>query len=218
MKKLIALILTFITLILSMTGCYFGKYIRGNTMYNLNWLAMQSIYAKVEADRIIFDKSDVTLDFYYGLYKTNEIETLEQISEYYHGTISESKLHDGEFYWESVYAIFLSNDEELVFENNNIESLIEDNRVNTKLLKFIDFKESFSTDYGFTSEALELIYNHHEKIVVPEDLFARLNGSVYIHIFRFMYLPEENSFINSNYAHHIISIKYLLIGDKVVLH
>ena len=75
MKRVIALTLVILITIISLTGCSNPIYKRGE--FNLGFRIYQYIYAKVEADRFIFDKNDVTLDFFYCFYRLDD-QTLEQ--------------------------------------------------------------------------------------------------------------------------------------------
>ena len=217
MKRLIALVLALLMLTLSLTGCSFGKYIRGDKRYHISWPVIQRIYAKVEADHIIFDKNDVTLDFYYGLYKLFEISTLEQTKEHYHYIPSKEEVEKGVRHTESNFAIYISNNSELIYEKDENGCLLDPkDKVNAKLWKYISFEEAFNTNYGYSSAALDLTYNHSEKITIPADLFTSDNNLVYIHIISLLYTPEEKTYSTTNDC-KCITIKYILIGNTVVL-
>ena len=220
MKKLIALMLALLMLGLSLTGCSFGEYVRGDTNYHIRWINTQTIYAKVEADHIIFDKNNVTLDFYYGLYKINEVETLEQTRKRYYSIPSKDEADRGARHTESNFAIYISNNSELVFEKDDNGILLDPkDKVNAKLWKFISFEEAFSTNYGFSNQSIDLTYNHSEKITIPAEFFVSGNNRVYIHIVRILYMPDDNTYSSfyRNYGEHNCMMKYTLIGDTVVL-
>ena len=222
-KKLIAFFLVMLSLMLSLTSCFSGTYLRGDTMYNLDWLNGQSIYAKVEADHFVFDKNDVTLDFNYGLYQLGNM-TLDQVKKTYCYIPSEEELQNGMLYSESDFAIYISNSEELVFESKEDGSLIDpQNKVNAKLWKYISYDDAFSTNYGYTSISLKVIYNHGEKITIPAEFFSSENDHrVYIHIVLLWRNSEgtihscsnaQNDYYYSKYA-----LDYMLFGDSVILY
>ena len=225
MKKIIALILVLLLLTLSLTSCFSGKYLRGDTMYNLNWLDGQSIYAKLEADHFVFDRNDVTFDFSYGLYELGNM-TLEQAKKGYCSVPSKEEIENGALYSESDFAIYINNSEELVFETEDDGSLIDaKNKVNAKLWKYISYDDAFSTNYGYTSVRLEVIYNHCEKITIPAEFFTPENDQVYIHIVRMIRTSEGNVYPSSDYSgtyysifYNKYAISYLLVGDTVVLY
>ena len=217
MKKVIALILVLSLFALSLAGCSFKMYTNGAIYKNLNSNVDHSIYAKVEAHSFMFDINDVEFDFYYSLYSLDNNLSLEQVRKYHFGTITLPEIQEDELDWEYVYGIFLSNNEDIVFEDDNVGvSTNNEYGVNAKLIKFIDFEESFNTNYGYSSSGLKLIYNHKEKLSVPAELLAPSSNCLYVHIVRFVYMPENDAFVNSYYK-YTLSIKYTLNGDKVIV-
>ena len=142
--KSVGSLLILLTLLSTLTGCRYGFYLKGDSFVVGEWL--KSFYCKLQSNKLVFDSDDVTLDFYYGLYPLYGAETLET-QKMYHGF----ELSDGDRI-ECNFAIYLSDSDEIVFEQDENENIIDyENKVNARLWKFISYEEAFSTDYGFTS-------------------------------------------------------------------
>lgn len=216
MKKLIALVVVFV-FVLSLTGCSNVKYVWGDSYLNFEF--GKDINAKLSSDTLIFSKDEITMDFLYSLYSVNNI-TLEQAKGCGRRTPSQNDKYQSNL--ESVYAIYLSNNENLIFEEDNDGALIDyENGVNAQLLKFIDYEEAFSTNYGYTSHQLTITYNHSEKITIPAEFFNSINGVVYIHIISFVHDIDNNKYYNDNVFEFTnistVKMKYYSIGDMVVI-
>ena len=225
MKRFIALTLVILIIIISLTGCSDRIYKRG--VINLPWGRYQEINAKVEANKIIFDKNDVTLDFFYSFYCLEDL-TLDQVKRYNDYIYYETILPDYEKvpirHIRCTYAIYISNNKELIFEKEENGALVDwENAVNAQLLKFFDYEDAFSSNYGFKFPEIfqELTYNHSEKLTIPEYLFNTNNEYVYIHILSIDYNVLEDRYYNSGVFHidniYTLDIEYKLIGDNKVI-
>jgi hypothetical protein len=135
-------------MIMSSTACKKPMYVSGNTHVPIEF--GKRAYAKVEANRLIFNNVDVTLDFYYAFYRINN-NTKEQLKEN-----AEEKQYQPNF------AIYLSNNEELIFAEDENEKIVDcETGVNATLYKYFTFDETFDTDYGYTTKGFnEIQYNY----------------------------------------------------------
>lgn len=210
-KKSVGVLLILLTLISTLTGCYQNEeYHRGDTYISLRPNYSQECYARVEADKSIFDIDDVTLDFSYGFYSLDGNRTLETAR--IHNLYNENGV-----VIENNFAIYISNSEDLVFERDDNRKIVDyDNKVNAKLWKFISFEEAFNTDYGYTISEFEINYNHSEKITLPIEFFAAQSGTVFIHVVCLRYLVNDQLFALGD-DKTMIELEYRLIGDKLVL-
>ena len=219
MKKTIALILVALIIALTLTGCSKPIYSSGATHKSLNCaIGDKPIKAMVESDKLFFDKNDVNLDFYYCFYCLDD-ETMEQCKDYYCFIPSQSQLENGYFYSESAFAIYISNNEKLIFEEDENVGLTDyENKVNAKLVKFISFKEAFEKDYGFTTTGFSKVdYHHNEKLIFPVEVFDSSTNYIYIHVVELRYAPEKNTYSDSKASRYTVSIKYKLLGDNTVV-
>lgn len=225
MKRIIALILVILIIIISLTGCSTRIYKRG--LLNLPLGRYQQINAKVEANKIIFDKNDVTLDFFYSFYCL-ENQTLDQVKRYNDNIYYETTLPEFKkiiiSHYRCTYAIYISNNKELIFEEEENGALVDlEKGVNAQLLKFFDYEDAFSSNYGFKFPEIfqELNYNHSEKLTIPEYLLNRDNEYVYIHILSIDYNVLDDRYYNSKVFHidniYTLDIEYKLIGDNKVI-
>ena len=213
MKKLIALVLVITTLVLTLTGCFWREddtseeYCWGDE--GLGFPEYQDLNAKVTSDRLEFDINDVTLDFYYCFYCLDD-ETIEEVQSNYHsGT--------GEEYFENTYAIYLSNEWSLSFEEENNRIIDYENKVNARLVKYIDYEELFDTNYGYTVHGINVIeYNYVEKLTIPAEYFDPSRGIVYIHIVRLNHWKDDDMFqIHSEKT--VIGIQFDLLDENTVV-
>lgn len=213
MKRIIALILTTIIWILTLTGCFNKVYSIGDETF----LAQKDFFAKVESDTLLFDKDNVILNFYYSLYQLDNT-TIDKVREDHYYIPSEG--YGNPFHQEDTYAIYLSNNEMLAFETDQGYIIDHKNKVNAQLYKYITFEEAFKTNYGYTStrKALQLVnsinYNHCEKLVIPAELFDEANSSVYIHIVRLQHYVYENRLVEREMI--TLKIKYKFLNNNMV--
>ena len=222
-KKSVGVILILLTLISTLTGCTNKEYFWGDSTLRNDWNADLSINSKLVSSNKIFELCDVTLDFFYSLYSINSNESLDQIKEKYTyvPSVNESERY---LYTETVYAIYLSNNEELIFEKNENEAIIDyENKVNGILWRFISYEEAFSTNYGYTtmrkngSWLQEIKYNYKESITIPSELFAPVNEKIYIHIVRLAHTPQNGLYTCVEHSIRTLAIRYILIGDDKVV-
>ena len=212
MKKIIALVLIISTLVLTLTGCFWRddntseEYCWGDE--GLGFPEYQHLNAKVTSDKLEFDINDVTLDFYYCFYCLDD-ETIEEVRSNYHsGT--------GEEYFENTYAIYLSNEWSLSFEEENDRIIDYENKVNAQLIKYIDHKELFDTNYGYTIYGINVIeYNHMEELTIPAEFFVSSYGTVYIHVVRLCHWVEDDKFSASEKA--TVGIEFDLLDESTVI-
>lgn len=208
MKKSVGVILILLTLLYTLTGCYLFEYSKGYGVV-VGEFAEPS-YAKVKSNKRIFEKDDVTLDFYYGLYSLNGMATVESKK-----ALSAWETSDGDNI-EIHFAIFLSDSDKIVFEQDENENILDfENKVNAKLWKYISYEAAFSKDYGFTYEKLTIDYHHNEKITIPQDMFHLPSGNVFIHIIGLRCINKETFIIGPEEV--IIRIEYQCFDTKVVL-
>ena len=211
MKRLIALILITFIMTLTLIGCSDAVYSRGQT--HLSFEYAQDVNAKVEANKFLFNKNDVTLDLFYCFYCLDN-HNLDQVKD---GNECIIKNEYENLHFQSNYAIYLSNNKELIFEKDEQDNLVDQkNKVNATLYRYFTFEEAFATDYGFTSSGLKINYNHSEKITIPEEFFDSSNNYVYIHVVWFWYdvLNETTSDLREKTT---IEINYELLEENRVL-
>lgn len=212
--KFLALLLVIYLFVSSSISACFGnqeepeeRYESGTTGVGL---MIENVVAKVESDERCFDKNNVNLDFSYSFYCLNDT-TIDSVG---------SKKYKDPWY-EDAYAIYLSKNPMLVFEEDEITDY--ENKVNAKLYKYFSFDDILETDYGYTHSAGKVNYNHSEKLTIPEELFDSTSGYVYVYVIRFLKDTRNETavytyFEYDSYFNETISIKYELTDDnKVVL-
>lgn len=218
MKRLIAFIIVVFIMTLSLTGCSRPVYVRGNRYQGFEFA--QDLNLKVEANKLLFDINDVTLDFFYSLYSLDD-HNLNQLKDiHWYASYGEHESH-----LEAVYAIYISNNKELLLEEDESGALVDyQNGVNAKLIKFISFEEAFDTDYGYitlTNPFLKINYNHNEKLTIPAELFNSQSDYVYIHLISLVYNVSNDKYYNEKlfYIPNIstLDIKYKLLRDKTIV-
>ena len=218
MKRFIALSLLIVVLTLTLTGCSGVAYESGNI--TLGFPRLQDLNAKVTSQKIFLSKNDATLDFYYSFYGLTKInieqakEELSYITTY----------HYKEVRLECTYAIYISKNEEIVFEKNDSDELVDfKNNVNAQLYKYFSFEDAFDTDYGFSSAYgnRRIEYNHSEKITISPDLFDSSEGCIYIYVVAFVHDATNDKYYDDivfcNPTHTCVKIKYKLIGKNTVV-
>ena len=219
-KKSVGVLLILLTLLSTLTGCYKDEgYISGNLSVRFEFAPNH--YAKVTSDKSIFDKGDVTLDFSYSLYPLDGASTLETQKLQHFYIPSESEREKGEYHREAVFAIYISNDQKLIFEEDEQGYLLDyENKVNGKLWKFISFEEAFTTDYGYTTSGFKINYHHSEKITIPAEFFKESNEWVNIYILMFWRNVDKGDFYQC-YSGQLdkptVEIRYRLTGNKIKL-
>jgi hypothetical protein len=124
-------------------------------------------------------------------------------------------------HFQYTYAVYLSKSEELIFEEDSSGNVVDyENEVNAQLIKYINYENSFSTNYGHKGSR-ELFYlgfinyNHSEKLTIPAELFDSSNDYVYIHVARFCKSVENDTMYFAEST--IVDIEYRLLGDNTVL-
>ena len=206
MKKSIALALTILTLVLSLTGCKNKEYSRGNRYKEYSFA--QSLHSKIVFNTLLFNKNNASFDIFIGVYDIDKnISYPDDFSETYNLTI------------------YVSNSENVPFvleEYNYLEQI--ESIGNAELIRTISYDEAFNTDFGYTVQSREIIYNHKEKILIPEKFFNAENKSVYIHVITLhCYDATEADEKQGNKIkvmvtqHRKIEIHYFLIGDKLII-
>ena len=219
MNKIKLLLIVLLIATLSFTGCTGPVYVIGNERQGFEFA--QDLNAKLESDKFIFDKNDVTLDFYYCFYCLDYV-TLEHawLSKTYILTQGNETQH-----FEAVYAIYLSKNKDLIFEEDKLGNLVDfQNKVNAQMLKFISYEDSFNTNYGYTTllrPFLKINYNHKEQITIPAELFSTSNDPIYIHVLSFVHNIDTDKYYNENSFDvenlRTLEIKYKLLGENTVM-
>lgn len=227
-RKLLGVLLILLTLLSTLTGCVYEE----NTLYHggayyepgYEWGKSNDILcAKVESYKTFFDIDAVTMDFYYALYSRDYGESLEELRAKHMFIPSEGNTTPHQ---EVDFAIYISNDMDLIFEKNENKTLVDyKNKVNGIMWKFISFEEAFETDYGYTTTVDEnsyfkfkkVNYLHKETITIPEELFNSSSGKIYIHITRLTHNKETDQYYCYYSYYYSYPIKYRVIWDKVYL-
>ncbi len=227
MKKLLAFVLLVCTTVLSLTGCGLLEYI---TSVSSNVTGYESyskgrrsdLNAKVQSDKKVFDINDVTLDFYYSLYCLDDYESIEDVrSNFYLEVPEESEV----YYWYSrqyVHAIFIGESDDTWGEKYDFYSSFDEylSSRSAKLYKFIDFEETFTTDYGCTISREgsweETHYNHKETLTIPAEMFSKSSGSVYIYLVRLSHKLSTDEYVYAWGDKSVIQIKYELLENNKV--
>lgn len=216
-RKSVGVLLILLTLLSTLTGCLKRKHIFGDIHITGEFLKI--VNAQIVTNKVIFEKEDVTFDFYYALYPLLWGNTIENVENTYGYTIEEwngSKYEVMSF--ESDYAIYLSNSDQLVFEDNLFNDSTDYEKVNAKMYKFISFEEAFGNDYGFTRAEgnMKIKYHHSEKITIPAEFFNSSSECVYVHIVRFIRnVCKGTSNITSDST--IVSLKFNLLCENIVV-
>ena len=206
--KSVGVLLILLTLLSTLTGCYLNEeYRRGDSFLQLEFA--KEYYARVESNKCIFERGDVGLTLSYGLYSLDGNRTLETQKNY-------NLYNEDGLIIENNFAIYISDSEELIFERNDNKKIIDYNKVNAKLWKFISFEEAFSTDYGYTTSSFKINYHYSEKITIPTEFFSKHSGTVFIHVVCLRYNVNEQ-FYTLGDCKPKIKMEYRLVGDKVVL-
>lgn len=199
----IALVILLFAMIMSSTACKKALYVSGNTGTGFR---VDRLQAMVKTNKIICDISDVSFDFSYGFYWLKNT-SLEQ----------EKDLAFNKCFH---YAIYLSSNEELIFEEDENENIVDyENGVNAMLYKYFTYEEAFETNYGFYLEGIinTMRYNHCEKLTIPEEFFVSSSECVYIHVVM-LSLDELNQSVARVFENTTVAINYKLLGeDKVIL-
>ena len=217
-RKSVGVLLILLIVLSTFTGCAGLGYTNGDNVSVGEF--KKYFYAKVESDKWFLSKEDATLEFYYALYPINGNGTLEFQKTAHSYIYFDSEEDDEKHYLESVFAIYISKNEELLFERDEHGYLLDyENKVNAKLWKFVSYEDAFNTNYGYTSSGLRINYNHSEKITIPAEYFGLSNEHIYIHIARFWHDVEEDVYyIYPTYPEKpTVIIEYRLIGDTVML-
>jgi hypothetical protein len=214
MKRIVALTLSILMLIVYLSSC-FGRttakedaYIWGDRA--LGFPKRQHLNALLKSDKNEFDINDVTLDFYYCFYCLDE-QTMEEAQILHHYETSEG-------YWESNFAIYLNNGDGLDFEMGDKYCIIDcENKVNAELYKYITFTEAFKTNYGYTTNDFTSVinYTHSERITIPSEYFDSSNESICIYVVQFSnYVENDMLFVESKTS---IEIRYELQDNNKVV-
>ena len=215
-RKSVGVLLILLTVLSTLTGCEGLGYTNGDNVTVGEF--GKYFYAKVESNKWFLNKDDFTLDFYYSLYSLDGKRTIES-EKMSHSYVYFDEV-DKKHYLESVFAIYISKNEELLFERDEHGYLLDyENKVNAKLWKFVSYEDAFNTNYGYTSSGLRKNYNHSEKITIPAEYFNKSNEHIYIHIARFWHdIEEDVYFLYPTYPEKpTVIIEYRLIGDMVML-
>lgn len=209
-RRITLVVLSF-SIILNLTGChillnYDPPSILKSTGGASPLYMTKPILLYLESNKVIYDKTDVTLDAYYGLCRLDD-KTLEEYREYL-------------LTWDkrTINAFYIGNEAEIVFEEDDGGNVINhENPINAKLVKWVTYEDKLEIDYGFKEEGRKFKYNYKEDLTIPEEYFVSPKGYVYIHIFCWTYDMETEKIIRQSY-HGLMEIRYKLIGeDKVVL-
>ena len=224
--KSTGVILILIFLFSTLVGCVNDK----NMIYCLGayyepdeWRKPDIPCAKIESDKTTFDIDSVTLDFYYALYSRKKGESLEELKSKYSYTISEN---NNFYHAEAEYAIYISNSEDLIFEKNDDNTLVDyKNKVNGIMWKFISFEEAFGSDYGYTTtmekiyflEFERVNYPRKETITIPKELFNSSNEYIYIHVITLHHNIENDQYSRDSLYCYTFGVKYEILWDAVKL-
>jgi hypothetical protein len=224
--KSVGALLILLMLLSTLTGCVYDDnvtYVSGAYYEPYEWGKGDIPCAKIESDKTRFDIDSVTLDFYYALYSRKHGESLDELKRNYSYVPSGN---DNACYTESEYAIYINNNEELIFEKNENGTLADyKQKVNGIMWKFISFEEAFGTDYGYTTTVDEnsffksekVNYSQKETITIPKELFNSSSGYIYIHVVRLLHNKETDQHSRCNYYCYTFEVKYQVILDTVKL-
>ena len=209
MHKFISLFTAIVLIILTEIGVLNTSYREGY----IGELPYDSIYTKIEADKLYLKKDDVTFDMSVGTYDLDGLYDFSRIIP--------------ETYKIAVYVSNSIADPFYSFDKDKYPENIEDVE-GAKLIRVITYDEAFSENFGYTTKNYNIItYNHKEKITIPQEFINSDNGMVYIHIIElYCYnLPiYENKEVNGYYKKvsidhaQWIEIEYQIFGDYMVLY
>lgn len=214
MKKVIALVLGLIMMILYYLFSFIG-YTSSWFSPNHEWgddskVTYRSTYVKLVSDRcLIFDKNDIELDMFIGIYDEN---------------------NRGNYILEDVeLAIYISNDRSSTIGCNwdgyaYLNDIREIENVDgKKFVRRVSNDEVY--EFGYTEDDDnygDLIYNHSEKITIPKEFFNENNNTVYIQVTEFFYCEiKEDEKDKGNIKIWVgqtntVGIKYYLVNDKII--
>ena len=216
-KKSVGVLLILIILLYTLIGCSDAIYSKGDSY--LGFPLASTINAKVETNKLIFNKNNVVIDFFYGLYclDKQDIWQAKDNHDYVPSVWDENAFHS-----QSEFAIYISNEPLLTFNLCNSGSFADYNNVDARLYKYISFEEAFSINYGYTTSgesaaAKKIIYNYSEKLTIPSEFFISSNDYVYIHIIHLLHDIDNDTFNTLSYDTKTLRIKYKSFGNTVIL-
>lgn len=217
--RVVSLLLVFILISLFLAGCSPRELFIYVKKGQSPGVFTSLVQAKIEADGYVFDKNKVDLDFFYGLYCLDN-SSLEECKDSHNYTPPQNEIDKGYSYYEFVYAIYISKNDELVLERKEADYVTDyKNKVNAQLYKFISYEEAFNTNYGWHGEVdFSRVYNYSEKLHIPANLFDSSSGHIYIYLIWMNYYPDKEEY-RLPYSQRIysIDISYSMIGDNIVV-
>lgn len=191
-------------------------YTEGAVVEDYSPTRMHKMHGRVDADRFIFDKEEVGLDFSFGLYSLDKVsfENNKNSHSYMEWDEEEEYL----ICVKTGFAVYLSKNATLGFEKNADGSLVDfRNNVNAELYKYISYEDAFDTNYGYTCPGYDPIsYNYSEALTIPAEMFDPSSEHVYIHIVQMEYYPDGKYYHNDKCT-YTIDISYSMIGDNIVV-
>ena len=224
--KSTGVILILILLFSTLVGCVNDKnmiYMGGAFLEPFERGKASITCAKIESNKTTFDIDSVTLDFYYALYPHKKGESLAELKSKYSHTDSEN---NNFYHIESDYAIYISNSEDLIFEKNDDNTLVDyKNKVNGIMWKFISFEEAFGSDYGYTTTTEKIYflefervnYPRKETITIPKELFNSSNEYIYIHVITLHRKLETGQYYYDHYFGYTFGVEYQVMWKTVKL-
>lgn len=211
MKKKIIILLLVCASILT-TGCKLAlyntreerPYKAGN--FTLPLRAMSMIMMGIKSDANEFEKQNVVIDLYYGLYNNAYIgENLEYVASTYKSGDDEP-LYVGVYICDGTYEY----DAAVGDKYDNYRDID-----NYYMIKELSEQEAFSGEYGYdVPSGRNIEYNHSESFLIPEEWFSEDKGKLYINIIVFR---DENDGVYTVCGMELQEIKYELTEDEKII-
>ena len=206
MKKIkflarVMLVVLLLTSALNFTGCTMLYYNPKNYdhKYHKNDVSTSIMKATVTSNDNLFDKNSMVLDFRYGFYLKNNKNNMKP-QDYYPGFDNIENC---------IFAIYFSKGEYSgVFPNvcYNIDSI--EHHI---FIKAINFQNAFSEEYSYSNVSIlpysKVIFNHGEKLSVPQDVLDKESGSFVIKLVCF----DKNGL----YEYHLYKQIQIVLDYKI---
>lgn len=164
---------------------------------------------KFESDVDVFERDEVVLDFYLGLYRLTVGKSLKKIANSYKNNKGLGDDRRGDEF----FTIHLCKS---VNRSLSVGKILSDytNIEGADLYKVITHNEAFSGGYGYTLSSREpyITYEHSEKFSVPEELIGEEDfGLFYLYVSTMIDYYDSDEYYVSESALYLI--QYASVGD-----
>ena len=198
--KLLMVVLVTILMMGGIAGC------SSDQKLGMEMFANLSIRYSVTSNGTSFDVDDVTLDFYYGLgstsyYGLNPFYRTDPASYFCHFALT---FYDGQYYSE--------NSPKVENDYHDLEGYYFIRTLSHDVFTSDDYFCWY--EWSFKSLSKQIVFNHHEMLTVPREVFERGCGSFVFQLSEIWFSPKANCYgiVRENY----ISINYEYIDEQSI--